>query len=119
MPFVIIGQFWNIPVNISPYHAQLSDEVRNDYDPDKLYLVSVFPVGQAPRRFIGELYHRSWDRSLKSCVYVGSSQGGQLRDIDGPHDTVIEGVYQDYIMSDGLMGTEFKYRQFQSSYCNQ
>ena len=119
MVYIIIGQFWNVPLNVEPYHADLSEELKKDYDPDKLYLVSVFPFNHTPRRFIGELFEKSWDNTLKrSCIYVGSSQGDQLIDIAGPHDTVIEGIYTDYIVSDGLSGTRFKYNQFQSSlYC--
>lgn len=70
------------------------------------------------RQFIGELFKRSWDKSLTSCLYVGSSQGGILADVPGPKDSVIEGVYTRYIIEDGLLGTDFAFSRFNSAVCN-
>ena len=113
----LIGQFWNIPVTAQNYHTELRDDIKDDYDPDKLYLVKVTPPSGHTRQFIGELYHRSWDRTLRSCIYAGSSQGGRSIDIAGPRDSVIEGVYRDYDVTDGLVGTTFKYSRFDTSLC--
>ena len=114
-----LGQFWNIPVNVTSYHAEIPDLIKEDYDSEKLYLVTVSnPLSiTGTRQFIGELSRRSWNRSLRSCLYVGSSQGGQLTDIPGPRDSVIEGVYTEYCVSDGILGVEYMYSQFDRFFC--
>ncbi len=101
------------------YHTELPEEIKEDYDPDKLYLVTIKdPISLVQKKqFIGELSKRSWDKSLRSCLYVGSSQGGRLTDIPGPKDSVIEGTYSDYIVSDGLLGSFFEFSKFDTTIC--
>ena len=53
----LIGQFWNIPVTAQNYYTKLCDDIKDDYDSDKLYLTP--PSGHTIRQVIGELYHRS------------------------------------------------------------
>ena len=117
--YIPLGQFWNIPVNVTSYHTELPEVVRDYYNPENLFLVTVDnPIStRDPRQFIGELLSRSWDSSPISCLYVGNSQGGRLRDIPGPRDSVIEGRYTDYRVSDGLLGIDFMYSQFDTDMC--
>ena len=116
---IFAGQFWNIPVNIFSYHTELPESIREDYNPDKLYLVTIEdPISSVKnRQFIGELSKRTWDKSLRSCLYVGSSQGGKLSDIPGPKDSVIEGSYFQYIVSDGILSTGFTFSKFDRTIC--
>ena len=51
------------------------------------------------------------------CYYVGSSQGGVLNEYSVQSDSVIEGVYKDYIVTDGLLGSKFRYSQFDDEVC--
>jgi hypothetical protein len=113
----LVGQFWNIPVDVRHYNTQLSQSLQDDFDVTNLYQITVFPVsGGVPRRFIGELFHRNWSKSLKRCIYAGNSQGASLADIKGgPQDSVIEGNYKDYAVPGGLLKTDFTFNQFQSS----
>ena len=53
------------------------------------------------------------------CYYVGSSQGGRLNEYGVQSDSVIEGRYTDYIVVDGLLGSKFKYSQFDDELCRQ
>uniref|UniRef100_A0A1X7VGN5 VWFD domain-containing protein n=1 Tax=Amphimedon queenslandica TaxID=400682 RepID=A0A1X7VGN5_AMPQE len=112
----LLGQFWNTPITIAPYTIQLTQSLLEDFDQTQLYTIQVSPVGGTSRQFIGELYQRSWDRSFRPCLYVGSSQGGKLKDIPGPSDSVIEGSYIDYLVP-GLLATDFKFSRFKNSFC--
>ena len=113
------GQFWNVPVKLFPYHTELPELIKEDYDPEELYLVTIEdPISLiSKRQFIGELSKRSWDKTLRSCLYVGSSQGGRLSDIPGPKDSVIEGVYSQYAVQDGILSTSFTYSRFDQTIC--
>ena len=101
------------------YHTELPEQVKEYFDSDKLYLVTIEdPISLIKKReFIGELSKRTWDKSLRSCLYVGSSQGGKQTDIPGPKDSVIEGTYSEYIVSDGILGTSFTFSKFDKTVC--
>ncbi len=101
------------------YHAELPELIREDYDPDMLYMVTIQdPVSLLDtRQFIGELSKRSWDKSLRPCLYVGNSQGGKLSDIPGPKDSVIEGIYSHYAVPNGILSTSFTYSKFDRMIC--
>ena len=99
-----VGQFWNVPVDISPYEGPTPDD-------SSYYLVMVTPPSGKPRQFVGDLHPQSWDLSLMPCIYAGNSQGGTLGEFRDDNDPVIEGHYSEYVVAD-LFATQFKYSQF-------
>ena len=110
--FIVSGQFWNTHATIQPHHVELSPEIAKYFNQSNLFVVSLLQ-----RRFVAERFHRSWNLSLQSCLYAGSSQGGALSDLPGPKDSVIEGRYTQYIV-DSLLQTNYTYSRFDESFCN-
>ena len=105
-----IGQFWNIPVTatgpISPPPANITNAFR----------VTVVPRISSPRSFVAALFKRTWDRTLKPCLYAGTSQGGPIAEVANDA-SVIEGDYFEYQVSDGIFGTSFKHNRLQARPC--
>lgn len=106
------GQFWNIPVTISPIAPLTSNTLPSPY------ILTLSPPSSPPRQFLARLYVNTWDKRDVQCYYAGSSQGGPLGELESPHlrDSVIEGRYTHYIM-DGLFETEFQYTRFDTREC--
>lgn len=103
-----VGQFWNIPVTATYIGKSLSFDIP--------YRVTVYPPKRSPRTFVADLYHRTWDLSVKPCLYAGNSQGGQISTLDND-DSVIEGTYVDYQVTDGIFGASFNYNRLESHSC--
>ena len=112
------GQFWNVPIFFEPYEYTGTDpDIARYFRLDRLFVISVQPPSGQTRRFVGELYRRTWDKSLEPCYYAGTAQGGAIREFaNSPRDTVIEGRYRQYQVQ-GLFQTEFTYSRFDSSIC--
>ena len=88
---------------------------------DTIYNVTVIPEGDLndptdtappPRSFLGDLYPRTWDNTKEECLYVGNSQGGPVRGFGSFTDSVIEGIYTDYIVP-SLFATEYQFDRIQ------
>ena len=80
------------------------------------YRVIVDPPQSPPRTFVADLFQRTWDRTLRPCLYAGNSQGGPISEV--PNDSsVIEGEYFEYEVADGIFGTSFTYNRLQSRPC--
>ena len=112
-----VGQFWNIPITISPITSSTTPLTSNSLPPP--YILTLSPPSPTPQRqFIGRLYYNTWDKRGSECFYAGSGQGGPLGELESPQlrDSVIEGTYTDYIVS-SLFETEFEYSRFDSSQC--
>lgn len=110
------GQFWNIPIRFERYNYTGSDpEIEDYFTLDKLYVITVEVPSGHQRRFVAELFQRTWDRSVP-CYYAGSSQGGPLKEFERPRDSVIEGRYTDYQVN-GLHETNFTYSRFDDRLC--
>jgi len=107
------GQFWNVPVSVRNFTETFTT---NDSRVTP-YIVAVdYP--QTPRReFVAELFHRTWDKSLKPCLYAGDGQGGQVFDQTlTPNDPVIAGIYLDYEVSD-LFASDFEFNKLLPGIC--
>ena len=87
--------------------------------PDNLtyYTVTVTPPDGDVRSFVGHLYDVTWDFTPVPCVYAGNRNGGPVFEFDNPNDSVIEGNYTLYEVSD-LFSTGFTYEQFDEARCN-
>ena len=90
-------------------------------DISRYYVVTVDSAseGGSPRSFLGEFYHLKWDKSRESCLYAGNAQGGPSYEVEDPNDSVLEGRYSEYIISneDRVFDTQYKYSQFDESRC--
>lgn len=80
------------------------------------YVVSITHSSSAERKFVANYYDVTWDFEKRDCLYCGNSQGGPIREVDSPNDSVIEGHYSEYEL-DGLFDTAYKYSAFNSSMC--
>ena len=106
----LAGQFWNIPISVSPFN-----------EAQKLYAITVQHPDSQPRSFIGDLGSSTWDGRKEYCLYVGNQQGGSLHKADamgGPNDPLIEGKYYQYKV-DGDFATKFVYAHFNETRCSQ
>ena len=52
-----------------------------------------------------------------SCLYAGNQNGGTVFEIADPHDSLIEGEYNDYRIG-GPFSTEFTFTQFDETQCS-
>ena len=87
------GQFWNVPVTVEGFTGEFGDEQRDDD-----YIITVRYPGAPPRSFVGIESSVTWELERRPCYFVGSGQAGPLAEVSEPNDSVIEGVYSDYII---------------------
>ena len=105
-----IGQFWNIPVTVT------GPVITGIPSLNVTYNVTVsFPEATA-RTFVASLFQYTWDRTLKPCLYAGNAQGGPITEVAGD-ESVIEGKYFEYAVTDGIFGTNFTYNRLQNRTC--
>ena len=58
----------------------------------------------------------TWELERRPCYFVGSGQAGPLAEVSEPNDSVIEGVYSDYII-ESLFATSYTYSHFLEGRC--
>ena len=98
-----IGQFWNIPIGVQNFTV------------DPYYNITVNAKGGTTRSFGGFLYSRPWEIMLP-CLFTGDRQGGATNAFGDPNDSVIQGSFQDYEVSD-LFSNDFTFSIFDSAAC--
>ena len=105
-----LGQFWNIPINVTQYNGSFVYDVES---PEKYYTVEVHYPMSPVRSFVGYMFDVTWEWKHKHCVYAGDRQGGPAGEVakDG---SVIQGTYEDYVISDRFE-TQFKYGVFEGA----
>lgn len=87
------------------------------YNTDNLQVITVTPPSGVTRRFVAELYKRSWDNSRTQCLYAGTSQGGAAVEFNTLYkDSVIEGHYSHYKVN-SRFETNFAYERFDETRC--
>lgn len=106
------GQFWNIPVTISPYTGPLRSGSRIL---DR-YVINI-TSGHHPRSFTGYMHHFDWDFDETHCLYVGDMQAGPIYEVEKPNDPVIEGDYRDYEVENGFSERDYKFGLFNEARC--
>ena len=95
----------------------LPEDIRQYYNIDNLWVISIDPPNGEPRSFIAEKFIRSWDNSKEICLYAGNSQGGPAVEYGRDYrDSVIEGRYN-YYQTDQRFSTQFAYSQFDEDGC--
>ena len=80
------------------------------------YVLSFSHGNSITRSFTGFLYNLSWEYKFQPCLYVGNKQGGAIYEVEDPNDSVIQGMYTEYIV-DTLFQTSFMYGLFDESQC--
>ena len=78
------------------------------------YAVTVTAPAGDTRRFFAWRHHRTWDRENQTCLYAGDSQGNVPYEVTSLSGSVIEGTYDEYIVSGGLFATDYKHEKFDS-----
>ncbi len=99
----ILGQFWNVPVSVE----SLQDSSRN-------YKVVVSHPDSPARSFPALLWHLTWERERRQCLYAGTSNAAKTSNTEGLSDSVIEGSYKDYIVQEAF-DTQYKFSRFTST----
>ena len=80
-------------------------------------MVTVDHPDDPPRQFVAELFHRTWDKSLKPCLYAGDGQGASVFNPTlTPNDPVIAGTFRDYQVSD-MFASDFVYNKLEQRNC--
>ena len=102
------GQFWNVPVGITPYTGLTIDGTP---EPSTLYIVNI-TRGTSTRRFVGHLHKVGWEGRPGPCLYVGNRQAGGIVEIEQPNDGVVEGDYKDYQVSSAFSEENYKFGLF-------
>jgi len=97
-----LGQFWNIPLGVNDFQPD---------DPEPYYVVDVNPFDTASRIFVGLLNDLPKHVSPLSCLQVGDIQGGATGRFSDPNDSVIEGTFDDYEVTN-LFNTTFTFSRF-------
>jgi hypothetical protein len=97
----LLGQMFNVPFSVRTYTGELGFLDGNERH---FYMTVGNTLGGVPltRTFVASLQPRIWDRTAGYCLYAGNRQSGPTGDVDdddSPNDSVIEGVYTDYIVS--------------------
>ena len=83
-----------MPVTVTPHNGDFGGVQRTDD-----YVITVDHPDSPPRSFVGLRSEVTWEFEKRVCYYVGNTQAGQLAEVSDPNDSVIEGVYSDYIQS--------------------
>ena len=108
---VSTGQFWNIPISVGLYTGPAEDS-----DAGQRYMIQVEHPNSQPRVFTGLLIGYTWEQDKSNCFYAGNRQGGTIREVEDPNDSVIEGTYADY-QTTGDFNTDFKFSLFDENRC--
>lgn len=109
--FLCTGQFWNVPVTITPF----TGENVFGQTADDTYVLNITTISQQ-RLYVGVLGRLTWEVEEGPCLYVGDSQSDSTYEFEDPNDSVIEGLYTDYIVSEGF-GDDFKFGLFDVDKC--
>ena len=109
---LLLGQFWNVPIDVIEYNGNYSKPVNSTF----LVTVDHPDPSSPPRSFIAEQHPATWDRKRIQCLYAGNAQGGSINEVVVPNDHVIEGEYEEYEVS-GLLESNFQYDKFEDDQC--
>lgn len=117
-----IGQFWNVPIQISEFTGTLfRDEAYPDEELDERddrFTVTVrHPGCPQQRTFTAILLGVDWEFNKTPCFYAGNQQGGPIREVEEPNESVIEGDYTDYRV-ESAFNTQFRFSRFSDQMCS-
>ncbi len=106
------GQFWNIPVNISPYTGSSRDGsvIAGGY------IINITTSGK-DRSYTGLLHDITWDSKAGPCLYAGNRQSGSIYEIIDPNDGVIESIYTEYRVESAFSEASYTFSLFDEARC--
>ena len=108
-----LGQFWNIPVEVSPFTGQLvSGEQATNH-----FLLHLTTPGSAPRSFIGFMYSLTWEGEEVPCLYVGDRQGGPTFEVNRSNDGAIAEMYSEYAVDGAFSQENYTFGLFNEDGC--
>ena len=107
---MFIGQFWNIPISVSRTH--MTQNLINQ----NIRVLEINHPNTNKRLVPAWLVPVTWKPGHTSCLYAGDSEGGRISEIKHPKDSLIEGSYHNYVVSN-LFATDFLYNQFDTTLC--
>ena len=109
----LLGQFWNIPVEVTPYNGQL----RNGGQVEGRFIVNMSSLA-VPRVYTGLLDHRTWESDDGvPCLHVGNIQAGPIYEVTNPNDGVIENSYSDYKVESAFSEENYAFGLFSEDRC--
>jgi hypothetical protein len=117
-----LGQFWNVPVRITPFSQFPGETLRNANNNEAdFYVATIESIDPPqPRSFTGRIIDLTWLLEEGPCLYVGDVQaGGPIREVDLPsnvNDGVIQSISQTYMVS-GPFDDNFMFGKFDQSIC--
>ena len=79
------------------------------------YVVNITTSG-IQRSYVGMLHRLTWEIEEGPCLYVGDSQSFSIYEVKEPNDPVIEGIYTDYIVTEGFVDN-FRFGLFEENRC--
>ena len=107
------GQFWNIPVSVTPYTGLL----RDGSQAQGLFTARITTSGATePRIFSGWLYRLTWEFEEGPCLYVGNKQSGPIYEVT-PNDGVIAETYKDYQVDSAFSEENYNFGLFSEERC--
>ncbi len=107
------GQYWNIPVDVTPYIGQL----RSGAPATGRFVLNLTTFGSGPRSFTGWLYDLTWEFDKGPCLYVGDRQGGPIYEVPNPNDWVIAELYTDYLVQSAFSEENYNLGLFSEERC--
>ena len=109
----LLGQFWNIPVEVTPFEGQL----RGGGQAENRFIVNMSSLA-VPRIYTGWLDDRTWEsEDGVPCLYVGNIQGGPIYEVTNPNDGVIENRYSDYKVESAFSEENYAFGLFSEDRC--
>ena len=103
------GQFWGVPTKLEPIPGG------NNFN------LTFYPPGVAKNRtMLALVAETTWTQMgvpaipRSSCLFVGSGQAGASPETS---DSVIEGAWEDYIITNSLFNTTFEYSRYKEVTC--
>lgn len=109
----LLGQFWNVPVGVTPYTGQL----RSGEQSQGRFVLNLTTPGSEPRSFTGWLYNLTWEFEEGPCLYVGNRQAGPIYEVRNPNDEVIASLYSDYRVQSAFSEENYDFGMFDESRC--
>ena len=106
----LIGQFWNIPVNITSYTGPYGDGTA--VASDRIYSVTVAYPNATERTFIADYGKKDW-LDGRPCLYAGNHNGGPIGEVKDS-GSVIQGKYSNYEVAD-LFATNYTFSKFKAN----
>ena len=113
--FDALGQYWNVPVSVTPFTGLLRP---GEQAQGRFTLTLTTPDGSETRTFTGWLYELTWELEEGPCLYVGNRQGGPIYEVPDPNAPVIAELYTEYAVESAFSEENYSFGMFDESQCS-